>query len=286
VTPTGADPSPGTAQRALQAYVAACSLLLASCASPLPTTGEHRVAGAPIAYSLTGGGRPAVVLQSGLGDGRSPWSAAAPALARSHVLFAYDRPGYGDSAASPGARDPCSVAAELRSLLSAAHVEPPFVLVGHSLGGLYQYAFARLYPADVAGLVLLDATHPDHWRRMQADVPAMATVVGGLRATLFSAAMRREFDDQQHCIERLQEQPPLHVPVRVLVRTRFDLAERGAFETMVHALEADWLQLVGARALERVEGAGHYIQKDQPARVVAAVESVAAQGAGSIATKR
>lgn len=230
-----------------------------------------------MSYSLSGVGHPVVVLQSGLGDSRSPWSAVVAKLAPSHAVFTYDRPGYGESSATIDARDACTVATELRSLLKAARVDPPYLLVGHSLGALYQYAFAKLYPSEVAGLVLLDPTHPNHWQRMQRDVPAIATVIGGMRATVFTSAMRREFDDQEKCLERLSSLPPINKPARILTRTRFELVERGAFEAMVHSLEPDWISLVGAAQLERVEGSGHYIQRDQPARVVTAIEAVAAQ---------
>jgi pimeloyl-ACP methyl ester carboxylesterase len=255
------------------------SATLVACTS-LPTAGAYRGASGDVSYSLLGNGRPAVILQSGLGDDRSPWATVATKLAQTHAVFAYDRPGYGESAAGVEARDACTVASELHAMLGSLGLKPPYLLVGHSLGGLYQYAFARLYPADVAGLVLLDPTHPHHWQRMQADSPAMASLVRSMRATVFTSAMRREFDDQEKCIDRLQSLPPLNRPARVLVRTQFDLIERGGFEKMVHSLESDWLSLVGATEIERVEDSGHYIQKDQPARVAAAIEAVAAQAAG------
>jgi pimeloyl-ACP methyl ester carboxylesterase len=261
--------------RARSSVLAVGGLFVAGCAS-IPTTGTHRTASGVLAYSLTGAGQPTVVLQSGLGDGRAPWAAVVSKLSATHAVFAYDRPGYGESNASTDARDPCTVATELHGLLAATGVAPPYVLVGHSLGGLYQYAFARLYPADVAALVLLDPTHPAHWRRMQADVPAMASLVGGLRATVFSAAMRREFDDQEKCVDRLSSLAPLNKPTRLLTRTRFELVEKGAFENMVHDLERDWMSLTGAGRVEPIDGSGHYLQKDQPARVVAAIEAVAA----------
>jgi pimeloyl-ACP methyl ester carboxylesterase len=77
----------------------------------------------------------------------------APALA-------YDRPGMGWSAEIPGARDPHTLAGELRTLLEQANLPRPYILVGHSLGGLHALAFADLYPQDVAGLVLVDSSHP------------------------------------------------------------------------------------------------------------------------------
>jgi pimeloyl-ACP methyl ester carboxylesterase len=267
--------SNNASMNAARCALAVAALVVAGCAS-IPTTGTHRTTSGVLAYSLTGAGQPTVVLQSGLGDGRAPWAAVVSRLSATHAVFSYDRPGYGQSSATAEARDPCSVATELHGVLSAAGIAPPYVLVGHSLGGLYQYAFARLYPTEVAALVLLDPTHPTHWRRMQADTPAMAGVVSGLRATVFSAAMRREFDDQDKCADRLSSLPPVSKPTRLLTRTRFELVEKGAFENMVHTLERDWVALTGASRVEPIDGSGHYIQKDQPARVVAAIEAVAA----------
>lgn len=250
------------------------SVLLGACAT-LPGTSIVRNAGTDIAYSLAGAGSQTVVLQSGLGDGKQAWTNVFAKLSASRAVFAYDRPGYGESGDGVTARDPCSIASELRSLLSAAKVKPPYVLVGHSLGGLYQYAFAKLYPAEVAGIVLLDPTHPQHWQRMQRDLPVFAALVSGMRATLFSAAMRREFDDQEKCLERLAALPPIDNVTRVLTRSRFELSELGPFESMVRALEPDWLTLTGAKQIERVVGARHYIHKDRPDAVVAAINAVA-----------
>jgi pimeloyl-ACP methyl ester carboxylesterase len=248
--------------------------------STVPTTGTARTANGVIAYSVTGTGNPVVVLQSGLGDDRGPWAGVVSELTRSHTVFAYDRPGYGESSSTREPRDACTIASELHGVLQSARVPPPYLLVGHSLGGLYQYAYARLYPSEVAGMVLLDPTHPEHWRRMQVDAPAQAAILSGMRATLFSSTMRREFDDQEKCLDTLTTLPPVNMPTRVLTRTRFELVERGPFERMVRSLEPDWLSLTGAKRLEPVAGSGHYAQKDQPSRVLAAIESVSAEAAG------
>ena len=105
----------------------------------------------------------------------------------------------------------------------------------------------------------------------------MAVLVGGLRKTIFTAAMRREFDDQEKALAQLALLPPIRKPAVILTRTRFEPMERGAFENMARSLALDWVTLLGSARLERVEGSGHYIHKDQPDRVVAAIESVFAQ---------
>lgn len=251
--------------------------LLTAC-STSPTRMASVGSGPAIAYAYTlAGAAPAVVLQSGLGDGVGPWDAVSQTLQGRRAVFAYDRPGYGASPAASGPRDPCTVAAELHALLAATGVKPPYVLVGHSLGGLYQYVFARLYPGEVAGLVLLDPTHPRHWQTMQAQAPGAAAVIKGLRATLFSAAARQEFDDQAVCLERVERVTAPLPPTQILVSGRFGPAEGEAFQRMVGQLREDWLKLTGASAFSTVEGSGHYLQREAPARVVQAIESVSSR---------
>ncbi|MBB5190631.1 pimeloyl-ACP methyl ester carboxylesterase [Silvimonas terrae] len=242
--------------------------------STVPDHGQSSVVdGSKVAWSLSGKGQPVVVLQSGLGDDRNAWATVFAALAAHYPVFAYDRPGYGASQSKPGPRDPCTIAVELHQLLHAAGVSPPYVLVGHSIGGLYQYAYARLYPDEVAGLVLVDATHPDHWRNMQNQAGAQAALLKGMRAAVFTPAMRPEFDDQDQCLARFAGAVPLGKPVRVLVRTRFDLLEQGGFEAQIHQEEAGWLVLTGAGQVQSVNS-GHYIQQEQPQAVVDAVTGV------------
>lgn len=89
------------------------------------------------------------------------WSKVVPALDSETSYFAYNRAGYGKSAASDTPRDGDHIVQELRKLLLARELKPPYILVGHSLGGLYMQLFARKYPKEVAALVLVDSTHPD-----------------------------------------------------------------------------------------------------------------------------
>jgi pimeloyl-ACP methyl ester carboxylesterase len=247
--------------------------LLGGCATTRPTT-VRTSNGVNIAFSRSGTGSPTIVLQSGLGDGQNTWSSILPALERATAVFAYDRPGYGKSESTARPRDPCSIAEELHQLLQASGIAPPYLLVGHSIGGLYQYAFARRYPDDVAGLVLLDPTHPAYWKRMQRDAPAQAALIKVMRATVFRAAARREFDDQDGCVVGLESQPPLGKPIRLLTRARFSDMEHGPFERMVHSLESEWQGFLGADRIERVSGSGHYIHRDKPKAVVSAIEAL------------
>ncbi|MGV7206437.1 alpha/beta fold hydrolase [Oxalobacteraceae bacterium A2-2] len=256
------------------ALFATLSFALAACET-LPTTGRATLsAAAAPAYALAGSGSPAVVLQAGLGDGKATWEKVFDPLSRSGQVFAYDRPGYGDSAWTDGPRDPCTVARELHATLQVAGVKPPYILVGHSLGGLYQYAYAKLYPSEVAGLVLLDPTHPRHLARLQADNPTMAAAAKGMNMLTMSAAARREFADQAECVDGLNQSVPLAMPVRLLASGKRDFMETAGYAATLDKLRQDWLKLTGAARVEVQPSSTHYLQKDVPDAVIAAVNDL------------
>lgn len=108
----------------------------------------------------TGTGSPTVVLEPGGGELSSNLGWITPAVAQDTRVCVYDRPGRGWSEATDTPQDGGRVAADLHTLLHAAHVPGPYVLAGHSFGGLYVLAYAAHYPEDVAGMVLVDSTAP------------------------------------------------------------------------------------------------------------------------------
>ena len=119
----------------------------------------------------TGSGSPTVVLEPGLGEASLGMSWIAPAVAADTRVCVYDRAGRGWSEAADGPQDAAQTAADLHTLLERADIPGPYVLAGHSFGGLYVLTFAANYPDQVAGMVLLDSTAP-------ASAPAPPTKSG------------------------------------------------------------------------------------------------------------
>jgi len=106
-------------------------------------------------------GGPTVVLEAASGGSSPDWCLVQPEIAKFTRVCSYDRAGLGWSDSSPRPRSMPQIAEDLSNLLAGAGIEGPYVLVGHSLGGLYVQYLARRHPGRVAGLVLVDAAHPD-----------------------------------------------------------------------------------------------------------------------------
>ena len=133
--------------------------------SALPAPGEMVEVGEHgLHMNCIGQGSPTVVLDAGWGYTSVEWSGwAQPEVAKQTRVCAYDRAGMGWSEPEPGSPNATQTTAELHALLREAGEEGPYVLVGHSLGGLYSRVYAERYPEEVAGMVLVDSSHPDQF---------------------------------------------------------------------------------------------------------------------------
>lgn len=126
------------------------------------------VGGHSLHLSCTGSGSPTVVLEPGGGETSAVLGWIAPAVAQDTRVCVYDRAGRGFSEPADAPQDAAQIAADLHTLLQRGEDTGPYVLAGHSFGGLYVQTFAARYPDDVAGLVLIDSTAP-------ASTPASTT---------------------------------------------------------------------------------------------------------------
>lgn len=152
--------------------------VLAATASAGAGTGQLvDVGGHRLFISCTGTGSPTVVLESGLGETSSYWGLIAPEVAKSTLVCVYDRAGRGRSDIVTGPVDGEAAAKDLHALLLGSGNTGPYVLVGHSSGGVYVRIFASMYPTEVAGMVLLDSQPSDAF----TSLPAYRGIYDGLR---------------------------------------------------------------------------------------------------------
>jgi len=111
-----------------------------------------------------------VILESGLGDSWLSWYKVQPAVAKVTRVCSYDRAGLGWSDAQPEPPVSRNIALHLHGLLNNAGVKPPYVLVGHSIGGIHVRVYQNTYRSDVVGMILVDSSHPDQTKRFPSQL--------------------------------------------------------------------------------------------------------------------
>lgn len=180
----------------------------------------------------SGDGRPAVILESGIGASSLNWTTIQSALSEFTRVYSYDRAGLGWSDPATSPRTVWNAVEELHVLIAAAQISTPVVLVGHSFGGLLARCYASRYPDQVAGLVLLDPLVTSEWlapsERLRRGAMlsrrgailarlgfvrlSLALLSGGLRFLPQAAALVASRGDGESAISRLvrevQKMPP------------------------------------------------------------------------------
>lgn len=148
-------------------------LAQASDARNYPAPGQMVDAGGhQLHFYVTGAAtdQPTIILEAGNGGFSSQWVWIQEALSTQTRVVSYDRAGLGWSEADSQPRDVFRNAEQLHTGLASLNIEPPYILVGHSLGGVFILAYAEQYPDEVAGLVFLDSSHPDQINRLPSEL--------------------------------------------------------------------------------------------------------------------
>ena len=224
------------------------------------------VSGQSFHIETFGASGPTVIFEAGLGNDSTTWKFVAHPVATFARVVLYDCAGLGQSL--PLMRDSAitanEVATNLHALLSAADIRPPYILVGHSLGGLYVQMFARKYPKEVSGVVLLDASSPD----APDELKTRAHLKPGTAAYL-----------EQEGIPESNKQvvnggPFPDVPLTVVAAT-----DHGPFfkewEPTLMRLQRQLATLSPQATFIVAQGSGHDVQVDRPEIVIDAVRRMA-----------
>lgn len=236
-------------------------------------------------------GGPTVILEAGAGGGAAGWATVQEMLAPRVRTCAYDRAGTGRSEPGKGPRTMTQEVFELHALLEAAQITGPYVLVGHSYGGLLARLFAERYEKDVVGVVLVDATHEscvlfslgdNRWLRLRDKAIGRMIPEPKLAATVEDRTDYWPEELQQMHLDRQQKPEPLgEKPLIVLTGTRSVPPPPGATDEFwkanraeKHAQQAE-LALLSRNALfVRDPVSSHNIPGDNPRLVVAAIERI------------
>jgi pimeloyl-ACP methyl ester carboxylesterase len=230
-----------------------------------------------------GSGRPTVVLEAGFGGDSLIWQHVQSQLGRTAQTCAYDRAGLGSSVAIPGVHDAGDEIDDLQRLLDHAQIAPPYVLVGHSYGGLLVRVFADAHPSETAGMVLVDSMGRNQDRRLlriwQAQPPRLRRVLTkpgakpvedgvDVRASQALAAKVSTLGDTPLAVIT-RGRPDETVQVPPTVRKPFDRLW-ARMQDELAALSSDHVHVVALRS-------GHFVQHPdigQPNVVIRAVRAV------------
>ena len=210
-------------------------------------------------YSFKGTRKPAVILINGAGGPLESWAKLWEAIGDDHVLFAYNRLGMGKSSKPKEAQTGLVMARDLKDLITSIGIEPPYVLVGHSLGGFVAHQFTLTYPEMVAGIVFLESSTV---KDVLTD-PKRSKVVNPNKYT--------EVDQVMATVEHIQAMDrPLNIPITVIAGNKpaFGWLMPKAKKAQRLAHQRDLLNLTESGKFVMASKSGHFPQFSEPRLVI------------------
>ena len=248
-----------------------------------PLTGTYTADGRELFIECSGEGEPTMVLEVGEGRLHGDMAALRAVYESQLRVCSYDRANKGSSGAAPTPRSGAQLVSDLHGLLRAAQVPGPYVLVGHSAGGLLVQAFAAVHPDEVVGVVALNPVPPwKPWSRL--GFAQMTALERGLEVDYLEGANGESLDYRD--ISRLIDEHPVPsaIPFHVVISTREqcidpqDVCSRTypAYTAIMRRLGEQWDQ----GRFSQVE-ASHEIHSDNTRAVQEAVDDVLSRAPGS-----
>lgn len=243
------------------------------------------VGGYHLDVARAGSGTPALVLVGGLGNALDTWAQIVPSAAELSTVLAYSRSGLGRSEPGPSKHTAKESVLELHALLAKLNLKPPYVLVGASYGGILVRLYTSLYPNEVAGLVLVDASHEQQVQRygkLDSKYPAEFRAFFEEKLRSLKGAEADETRESVRiqtagAVEGLKPLPD--IPIAVLTSMKVDPSPQFVNQTAQghdawRAMHEEWfrrsrngLHIVTSRS-------GHHIQDDEPQLVIEAIRFV------------
>lgn len=262
------------------------SIILALGPQRLIKAGEHRIErswmiftgdlievdGHYMRIEQKGEGGPTVVFEPGLSQTRDTWGAIPDEVAKVTGVAVYDRAGVGESDPGSIPRTTRQIINDLHNLLIRANVAKPYILVGHSFGGLNVRFFACQYPDEVAGMVLIDPSHEEQFMRYAELMPAEKRIKY-IRHERGANEERVDMFASAHQVKLARRLP--HIPSLIITagidhkKATYDRSEQ------IHQeLQSSLVSLIPGSRQIIAEKSGHFIQKDQPELVIKAIREL------------
>ncbi|WP_166000320.1 alpha/beta hydrolase [Bacillus sp. Cs-700] len=212
-------------------------------------------------------GKPTVVMEAGYGDYSKGWDSIISEVASLTEVLVYDRAGLGKSEASSKPRTSLEMVKELKELLEEMSITPPYLLVGHSFGGVNARLYASKYPDDVSGLILVDSTPEDYRERF---LPTMSEEFQEAYCKQFT--VEGNYNEFGESLNQLKEcNVRLSVPLIVLSAGKKDHYS-GESQKLWNQMQEEILRISSNSELIIAENSAHYIQDDEPSVVIGAIK--------------
>ncbi|MFX1496315.1 MAG: alpha/beta fold hydrolase [Promethearchaeota archaeon] len=239
--------------------------------------GYQNVGGFKLYFKRTINGSPTVIFDSGLGDDITSWEKIFPYIASRTSALVYDRAGIGKSDFSLYSRSAEQVAQELHTLLKELKINPPYILVGHSLGGWHIRVFAGLYPKEVCGLLLIDPQEISFYKEWKRMYPKHFEYEYQTWLEYFNNSPqgeKLEWEILKNRIEAPSNPTPTLVDVPTILITSIqkeELPTEEGFNPEIRKLKFEisskWMSRLNKATNILKADVGHYIHKEDPALI-------------------
>jgi len=256
-------------------------LFLITGCSTLPNSKQIKTEHGNFTYFLSGVKKPTVVLESGLGDDMTSWKPVINKLEEFSEVFTYNRAGFSGSNSENTIRNGKIIVKELKALLKSTNLNPPYILVGHSLGGAYMELYAKTYPDEVAGVVLVDpnsSKYPEHCKREKLDYCDPPSSMPKWATLFFPSAVEGEiigFSSTHSQVNAIENFP--NVPLAVISATHRNEnqtdKEKISREFYVK-MHKNLSELSPKSKFITCDSCSHYIHRDDPDLVVNTIKWV------------
>ena len=240
----------------------------------------------------TGKGKPAVIIEAGLGSGYDVYNALQTAISPLTKVVSYDRPGLGESGKSPNPRTLPNYVNELRLLLQKENINAPYILVGHSLGGLIMRYYAYKYPNEVAGIVLIDCI-PEGWlnylmsTHSKEEIDKLNRVIDP-ELNHSEGVVKEEWQEFKNNCELIKGIQLLkHIPIRVITAIQYGEDQKALGyhpeDMQIWAqMQANFMSTSTNAKQIITDKSGHSVQLTEPELIIDAIKELVEIGVGKM----
>jgi pimeloyl-ACP methyl ester carboxylesterase len=231
-----------------------------------------------VEYELIGHGKPCIIFLNGFGARIASWNKVIPDIADVGTLLLYNRSGIGKSSKATTKQTGDVVIATLREVLKSLQLEPPYILVGWSIGGLFVNLFARMYPSETQAVVFVESSHPDEDRVLLPQAPPLALMLYRLQMSIFRLLPNSGnwelslFEESGELVRGAGVFP--EIPVVVLTGAKTSWQRPKSLQEAHVALHGELAALTSSGRHVVTIKSGHLLTFTEPELVIDAIRSV------------